>query len=76
MNGAFTSLPVEVQIAAINTVDGFECAKVAQTGYAVEYDVIRSFEISQMLELRVLTGLFLAGQICGTTGYEEASAQG
>jgi tRNA uridine 5-carboxymethylaminomethyl modification enzyme len=75
-NGLSTSLPETVQKDFINSIKGLEKAKIVQFGYAIEYDHIDPRELHASLELRKLPGLFLAGQINGTTGYEEAAAQG
>ena len=75
-NGISTSLPPEVQQEYIRTIKGFEEAEIMQQGYAVEYDYIDPRNLNKNLRLKNTTNLFLAGQINGTTGYEEAGAQG
>jgi tRNA uridine 5-carboxymethylaminomethyl modification enzyme len=75
-NGISTSLPYEVQKKYIATIPGFESAIITKPGYAIEYDFVLPDQLDQTLEVSSVPGLFLAGQINGTTGYEEAAAQG
>jgi len=76
VNGFSTSLPEDVQLKALRTVPGLEKAHVIRLGYAIEYDFFPSYQINHTLETKAIEGLYFAGQINGTSGYEEAAAQG
>lgn len=76
VNGFSTSLPHDVQLKALRQIAGFEQAKIFRPGYAIEYDFFQPTQLKPTLETKIINGLYFAGQINGTTGYEEAAAQG
>jgi tRNA uridine 5-carboxymethylaminomethyl modification enzyme len=75
-NGISTSLPFDIQLAAVQSIKGFENAHIVRPGYAIEYDFFNPQDLKHTLETKYMDGLYFAGQINGTTGYEEAGAQG
>ena len=76
LNGFSSSLPLEVQVDALHTIEGFEDARILKPGYAIEYDYFPPTQLKYTLETRLIENLYFAGQINGTTGYEEAACQG
>jgi tRNA uridine 5-carboxymethylaminomethyl modification enzyme len=76
LNGFSSSLPLDVQVEALHTIEGFENAVIFKPGYAIEYDYFPPTQLGYTLETKLVEGLFFAGQINGTTGYEEAACQG
>ena len=75
-NGISTSLPFDIQLAAVRSIEGFENAHITRPGYAIEYDFFNPQDLKHSLETKFIDNLYFAGQINGTTGYEEAAAQG
>lgn len=76
VNGISTSFPIDIQLAILQSIKGLENAKITRPAYAIEYDYVKSGQITSSLESKKIKNLFFAGQINGTTGYEEAAAQG
>lgn len=76
INGFSSSLPADIQLAAIHTIPGLTRARVLQIGYAVEYDSVDATQLYPTFECKNVPGLYFAGQVCGTSGYEEAAGQG
>ena len=76
INGFSSSLPADIQLAAIHTIPGLTRARVLQIGYAVEYDSVDATQLYPTFECKKVPGLYFAGQVCGTSGYEEAAGQG
>ncbi len=75
-NGISTSLPIDIQVKFIQSIEGLEKAELLRPAYAIEYDFVPPHQCYPTLEIKTVSGLYIAGQICGTSGYEEAAAQG
>ena len=75
-NGISTSLPLDVQVEMVHSIEGLEDAEIMRPGYAIEYDYVEPTQLKPSLETKAIDSLYLAGQINGTTGYEEAASQG
>src|SRR6185503_18362714 len=76
VNGLSTSLPAPIQLEILHSIRGLENVRMTRSGYAIEYDYFPPTQLDAALQVRALNGLYFAGQINGTTGYEEAAAQG
>ncbi len=76
LTGLFTSLPEDVQVQVVHSIPGLEQAEILRPGYGIEYDYLPAGQLKVSLESKIVAGLFCAGQVNGTSGYEEAAAQG